>query len=425
MTTNLSEFFLLDPTVTFLNHGSFGACPRPVFEDYQRWQLTLEFQPVEFLDSRRSLTRNLSVVRAAMAKEFGTSAENIAAVTNATAGLNIIAHSIPLEPGDEILTTDHEYSALEKTWEYVSRKTGCKIVEVSIPLPLTSVRDFHEAIVAGITERTKVLFLSHITSPTALLFPVEGVVSEARTRGIFSVIDGAHTPGQIPLNLDALGADFYSGNCHKWLMSPKGSAFVYARPERQAMLNPLVISHGWTGDNKKPGMRGPFGNSPFVDEIEMQGTRDPAAWLAVPAAIAFRRAHDWWRVSADCHRLAQETAERLRTLTGLPPFASPEYCAPQMVALPLPPCNPDELQEALLDKYRIEIPVFEWRGRHIARLSCQGYNTRAQMDLLIDALTDLLGLAAPLARRSRVLSAEAQGPQCPDLTPHQSLAGHF
>jgi len=401
LTTNLSQQFLLDPEVTFLNHGSFGACPRPVFEDYQRWQLTLERQPVAFLDSRRGLAKNLLAMREAMAVEFGTTSENIAAVTNATSGLNIVAQSIPLAPGDEILTTNHEYSALEKTWAFVARRTGAKIVVVDIALPLTSARAFHDAVVAGMTDRTKVLFLSHITSPTALLFPIESLMPEARRRGILSVIDGAHTPGHVPLSLDALGADFYSGNCHKWLMSPKGSAFLHTRPERQAMLDPLVISHGWTIDNKEPGLRGPFGNSAFVDEIEMQGTRDPAAWLAIPAAIAFRKEHDWWSVSADCHRLAQETAGRLRALTGLAALSTPEFSAPQMVAMPIPPCDPTELHQTLITKYGIEIPVFEWQGHHIARLSCQGYNTRAQMDLLIDALTEELGLAAPRARRTQ------------------------
>ena len=401
MTTNLSQQFLLDPEVTFLNHGSFGACPRPVFEDYQRWQLTLERQPVAFLDSRRGLATNLLVMRDAMAAEFGTTSENIAAVTNATGGLNIVAQSIPLSPGDEILTTNHEYSALEKTWAFVARRTGAKIVVVDVPLPLTSAQAFHDTIVAGMTERTKVLFLSHITSPTALLFPIESLMPEARRRGIISIIDGAHTPGHSPLSLDALGADFYSGNCHKWLMSPKGSAFLHARPERQAMLDPLVISHGWTADNKEPGVRGPFGNSPFVDEIEMQGTRDPAAWLAIPAAIAFRKQHDWWSVSADCQRLAQETAARLQALTGLEPLSTPEFSAPQMVAMPIPPCDAPELQRTLNAKYGIEIPVFEWQGHHIARLSCQGYNTRGQMDLLIDALSAELGLAVPRARRTQ------------------------
>lgn len=400
MPTNLSEQFLLDPDVVFLNHGSFGACPRPVFEDYQRWQLTLERQPVAFLDSHRGLAKNLLAMREAMAAEFGATVDNIAAVTNATAGLNIAAQSIPLQPGDEILTTNHEYSALEKTWTFIARRTGARIVEVPIALPLTSAAAFHDAVMAGMTERTKVLFLSHITSPTALLFPIESLVAEARQRGIISVIDGAHTPGHIPLALDALGADYYSGNCHKWLMSPKGSAFLYARPERQAMLDPLVISHGWTADNKEPGVRGPFGNSAFVDEIEMQGTRDPAAWLAIPAAIAFRKQHDWWSVARDCARLAQETAARMVELTGLQPLSTPEFCAPQMVAMPIPPCDTAWLKRALLDRYNIEIPVFEWRGHHIARLSCQGYNRPEQMDLLVDALADLLNLGKPAARRA-------------------------
>ena len=315
MPTNLSQQFLLDPDVVFLNHGSFGACPRPVFEDYQRWQLKLERQPVAFLDSRRELAKNLRVAREALAAELHTDAENVAQVSNATTGLNIVIQSLDLKPGDEILTTNHEYNALEKTWTYVARKTGAKIVVAEIKLPLTSAAAFNDALVANMTERTRVLFLSHITSATALVFPIEAPIAEARRRGIFSVIDGAHAPGHIPLDLEALGADFYAGNCHKWLMSPKGSAFVYARPEHQRMIDPLVISHGWTADNKEAGVRGPFGASVFVDEIEMQGTRDPAPWLAVPAALAFRREHDWAKVSADCNRLAQDTAARLRELS--------------------------------------------------------------------------------------------------------------
>jgi isopenicillin-N epimerase len=340
-------------------------------------------------------------MREVMATEFGTSPENIAAVVNATTGLNIAIQSIRLEPGDEILTTDHEYGALEKTWAYIARKTGARIVHVKVPLPLTSAQAFHDAVVAGINERTKVLFLSHITSATALLFPIESLIAEARKRGIYSLIDGAHTPGHIPLNLDAMGADFYSGNCHKWLMSPKGSAFLYVRPELQPMIDPLVISHGWTADNKDPGVRGPFGNSSFVDEVEMQGTRDPAAWLAIPAAIRFRAEHDWWKVAADCSRLAQETASRLGELTGLPPLSSPQFCAPQMVAMPIPPCDPLAIKVALIERYNIEIPVHEWNGHHLVRVSVQGYNTRAQMDLLIGALDELLALSRPQRKISR------------------------
>lgn len=398
MSENLARQFLLREDVVFLNHGSFGACPRPVFETYQRWQLELERQPVEFLG--RNLVETMRVPRIALAAELGTSQDNLVGLTNATTGLNIVAQSLDLQPGDQILTTDHEYSALEKTWAYVARRTGAEIVVVKIPMPLLTETQFTDTIIAGMTERTKVLFLSHITSPTALLFPIERSIAEARKRGIWSVIDGAHTPGHIKLDLDALGADFYSGNCHKWLMTPKGSAFLHARPEVQNLLNPLVISHGWTADSKQPGAKGAFGNSPFIDGIEMQGTRDPAPWLTVPAALEFRRENDWTSVSAHCQQLAQDTARRLGELTGLAPLSAPEFCAPQMVAMPLPECDVAAVKDALLDKYNIEIPVFKWQDTCIARLSVQGYNSRPQMDLLIEALADLLGLRAGAKRQA-------------------------
>lgn len=397
MSENLARQFLLREDVVFLNHGSFGACPRPVFEAYQRWQLELESQPVEFLG--RKLTENMRVSRTALAAELGTTPDNIVGLTNATLGLNIVAQSLELKPGDQILTTDHEYSALEKTWAYVARRTGAEIVVVTIPLPLLTEAQFTDAIVAGMTERTRVLFLSHITSPTALLFPIERAITEARKRGIWSVIDGAHTPGHIPLSLDALGADFYSGNCHKWMMAPKGSAFLHARPEVQHLLNPLVISHGWTAQSKEPGSKGAFGNSPFIDEIEVQGTRDPAPWLAIPAAIDYRRDNDWTSVQAHCQALAQDTARRLAERTGLPPLSAPQFCAPQMVAMPIPECDTDQLKIDLIDKYNIEIPVFKWQDRCIARLSVQGYNSKGQMDRLIEALTGLLGLGSTAARK--------------------------
>lgn len=393
MSDNLARQFLLREDVVFLNHGSFGACPRPVFEAYQGWQLELEREPVEFLGRR--LHDLLRAPREALATELGCGSEDIVGVLNATTGLNIVARSLDLKPGDQILTTDHEYSALEKTWAYVCRKTGAEIVVVKVPMPLTSEAAFTDAIIAGMTERTRVLFLSHITSPTALLFPIENAIAEARRRGIWSVIDGAHTPGHIKLDLEAIGADFYSGNCHKWMMTPKGSAFLHARPEVQGLLDPLVISHGWTADSKAPGAKGAFGNSPFIDEIEIQGTRDPAPWLTVPAAIAFRKDNDWWAVAEHCRALAQDTAARLAALTGLPPLSSPEFCAPQMVAMPIPECDPLAVHTALFETYGIEIPVFRWQDRCIARLSVQGYNSRPQMDRLIDALGELLDLGAP------------------------------
>ena len=250
------------------------------------------------------------------------------------------------------------------------------------------------------TDRTKVLFLSHITSPTALLFPIERSIAEARKRGIWSVIDGAHTPGHIKLELDKLGADFYSGNCHKWMMAPKGSAFLHARPEVQGLINPLVISHGWTAKSKEPGAKGAFGNSPFIDELEMQGTRDPAPWLTVPAALDYRRDNDWISVQAHCQALALDTSRRLGERTGLAPLSASEFSAPQMIAMPIPECDVEAIKDALLAKYSIEIPVFKWQDTCIVRLSVQGYNSKPQMDLLIDALTDLLSLKGGAARQA-------------------------
>jgi isopenicillin-N epimerase len=390
MGENLAAHFLLDPEVTFLNHGSFGACPRPVFEAYQRWQLKLERQPVAFLDPNRGLSAWMREAREALAEVVGADPDDIVGQTNATTALNIVAQSLPLRPGDEILTTDHEYAALEKTWAYVCRRTGAEVKVVSIPLPLTREDQFTDALLAGLTDRTRVVFLSHITSATALVFPIERIVTEARARGIWTVIDGAHTPGHIPLDLNALGADFYAGNCHKWMMSPKGAGFLHVRREWQAMLNPLVISHGWTEDGNQPGAKGPFGNSSFIDMLEMQGTRDPSAWLTVPAALAFTRQHDWATVACDCRTLLQDTAARVGALTGLPALSSPEFCAPQMVSMPVPTCDPLLLQRSLLEQYGIEIPCFTWKAHTIVRVSAQGYNTAQQMDLLVAALTDLL-----------------------------------
>ncbi len=389
---NLARQFLLRDDVVFLNHGSFGACPRPVFEAYQGWQLELERQPVAFLGSKLLVERQ-KATRVDLAAELGTSADNVVGLTNATLGLNIVAQSLDLKEGDEILTTDHEYSALEKTWAYVARRTGAKIVVVKIPMPLLTEAQFTDTLIAAMTDRTRVLFLSHITSPSALVFPIERSVAEARHRGIWSVIDGAHAPGHIRLDLDQLGADFYSGNCHKWMMAPKGSAFLYVRPELQVLINPLVISHGWTADNKEPGVVGPFGNSPFIDSIEMQGTRDPSAWFAVSDALKFRNDNDWWNIADHCRQLAQDTAARLREMTGLAPLSAPEFCAPQMVAMPVPPIEePLAVHDKLLAEYGIEIPVFNWQAHSIVRLSVQGYNSKPQMDILLGALKTVLKL---------------------------------
>jgi isopenicillin-N epimerase len=371
--------FLLRPDIAFLNHGSFGACPRPVFEAYQRWQAELERQPVEFLGRR--FAGLMRAARARLAAYLRTAADNIVYVPNVTVAVNVVARSLRLGPGDEVLTTDHEYGAMDRTWRFLCAKSGAARRAQAIPVPLTRADDFVEALWAGVTPRTRVIFISHITSPTALILPIQEICDRARQAGILTVIDGAHAVGQIPLALDDLGADFYTSNCHKWLCAPKGSAFLYARPECQALVEPLVVSWGWQSEAPGP--------SRFVDEQEWTGTRDIAAYLATPAAIDFMETHQWSEVRAACHALAVETWQRINALTGLPPWSSEAWFA-QMFAAPLPPCDADALKRRLYDDFGVEAPIMVWMGRPLIRVSIQGYNTRADADRLVTALAVLL-----------------------------------
>jgi isopenicillin-N epimerase len=249
-----------------------------------------------------------------------------------------------------------------------------------------------EAVWSAVTPRTRVLFLSHITSPTAIILPVAELVRRARAAGILTVVDGAHAPGQIDLHLHELGADFYGGNCHKWLGSPKGAGFLYARREVQHLLEPLVVSWGWNRGSEVDGLLDlGVSTSRFVDEQEWQGTRDPAAYLSVPAAIEFQAEHDWPRVRAECHELLCEARRQIEELTGLPPICpdSPEWYA-QMAAFPLPACDAAALQRRLWEEYRIEVPIIQWHGREFVRVSIQSYNTQADVNALVAVLRVLL-----------------------------------
>jgi len=381
MPDSLKSEFLLDPNVVFLNHGSFGACPKRVFDDYQRWQLELERQPVEFLGRR--VTTLLAEARAKLAEVVGAATDEVVYFPNPTTAINMVARSLNLKPGDEILTTEHEYGAMDRTWRFVCNKTGARYVHRPIRLPVTSHEEFVEAFWAGTTERTRAIFISHITSPTALIFPVQEICRRAREAGLLSVVDGAHAPGQIPLNLAELGADLYTGACHKWLCGPKGSAFLYARREVQAWLEPLVVSWGWESET-------PSG-SQFVDHHEWQGTRDVAAFLATPAAIQFQAEHDWGAVRAECHGLASETRRRINDLTGLAPICpdSRDWFS-QMAAIRLPPVDVNALKERLYNDYRVEVPLFKWNDQPFMRVSFQGYNSRTDADALVDALKHLM-----------------------------------
>jgi isopenicillin-N epimerase len=339
--------FLLDPGVTYLNHGGYGACTVPVFERYQELQRELERNPTEFLGRR--FDDLVAESREALAAFVGARADDLVLVPNATSALNAVTRSLRLQPGDEVLTTRHEYGAVLRTWEFV----GATLVYAE-----------PEELVDAIGPRTAVVCTSHITSPTARLLPVAEICAAAREAGALAIVDGAHAPGHVPLDLEAVGADVYAGNCHKWLGAPKGAAFLWARPEHQHWIEPLVVSWGY-GDERT-----------FADRHGWQGTRDPAAFLTVPAAIEAHRGLDLER----CRRLAASFHGRL------PPVGPP---APQMWASQVEADDAGELQRRLYAEHRIEVVVSAWEGRTLLRVSVAPYNDEADVERLLAALDEL------------------------------------
>ena len=381
--SSLKENFLLDPNVVFLNHGSFGATPKPVFDAYQNWQLRLERQPVLFLG--RELDDLLKESRRMLGEYLNADADDLVYIPNATHGVNIIARSLDLKPGDEILTTDHEYGACDYTWDFICGKTGAKYIHQSIPLPVHSEDEIVDQIWQGITPRTKVVYLSHITSPTALRLPVEKVCQRARNAGILSIVDAAHSPGQIPVDLQALGADVVFGNCHKWMLNAKGSAFLYVRREVQHLVEPLIVSWGYNATRETTT------GSRFIDLFQWTGTKDPAAALTVPTAIQFMKEHNWDEVRTECHTLLYQAIERICNLTDMPPlYPLDSGFYSQMGIAPLPLSDITVLKSRLYDEYKIEVPLIQWRERQFIRISVQGYNNQEDIDALVSALQMLL-----------------------------------
>ncbi len=373
----LRKEYLLDPEINFFNQGSFGATPKVVFDEYMRWNLEVERQPVEFLGRR--LAGLLKESREELGRHLHADPENLVYVDNATWAVNVIARSFALEPGDEVLTTNHEYGACTMTWEWLAKKQGARVVFQDIPLPVTTHADFIETFWAGVTPKTKVIFMSHITSPTALIFPVKEICRRAREAGILTVIDGAHAPSQLDLDMEEIGADIYTGNLHKWLTTPRGCAFMHVRPEHHTWVESLIVSWGWG-----PGV---IVDTSMVERNEWQGTRDHSAFLSVPAAIKFQADHDWPAVRRRCHDLAVRTQQRIADLTGLAPHCpSGEGWFEQLVSCPIKTGDLALLKTRLYDEARIEVPMVDWHGHQFVRVSIAGFVTEADIDGLLASL---------------------------------------
>ena len=376
----LKNDFLLSPEYRHLNHGSFGACPLPIFENYQHWQLELEKNPVQFFvhDGNRELER----AKKALGQYIHCDADDLVLTTNPSYAINIIAKSIKLEPGDEVLSTNHEYGAMDRTWNYYCKKVGAKYIQQPIPIPLHSKEEFIEEFWKGYTPNTKVIFISQITSMTALVFPVKEICARAKALGLLTIVDGAHVPGHIPLNLQELQADIYTGACHKWMMTPKGCSFLFAKKEIQNDFDPLVISWGYEAEFP--------GKSNFLDYHQLQGTRDYSAFLTIPAAIDYMQQNNWWEVSNKAKELILKNYPVLCALFDAQPICpvSSEFLG-QMCSVPLPTKQPLELKRLLFETYKIEIPVFQLREHVFMRLSAQAYVSQEDINYLIEALTEI------------------------------------
>jgi isopenicillin-N epimerase len=321
-----------------------------------------------------------------LAEYLHTSPLNLVYVPNATFGVNAAARSLNLKAGDEILTSDHEYGACNFAWEHICKKTGAVYVRRHISLPVEDEDDLVESFWQGVTEHTRLIFLSHITSATALRLPIEKICARARQAGILTLIDGAHAPGQIEVNLEKIAADFYTGNCHKWMMAPKSTAFLYVSDAMQDVIEPLVVSWGYGNDEA-------FSQgSHLVDYFQWTGTHNPCASLSVPAAIKFMQEYNWQNVREKCHELLKEAMQQVCSLSGLPPVYAPDSdLFMQLAIAPLPKLrDPEKFKADLYDQFQVEVPLTEWNGQNFVRISVQGYNTREDLDQLLEGLSHLL-----------------------------------
>lgn len=387
-----SHLWGLDPAVVFLNHGSFGACPKAVLAHQSALREELEREPVDFL--WRSLPRRLAGAREALGRFVGADPDDLAFVPNATAGVNAVVRSLHLEPGDELLTTDHSYAACRKTLEHAAQKAGARVVVARVPFPISSEEEVVEPLLLAVTARTRLALVDHVTSPTALVFPVGRIVAALRSRGVETLVDAAHAPGAVPLDLDATGAAFTAGNAHKWLCAPKGAAFLHVRRDRQQDVHPTAISHGFD-----PGS----GGASFRAEFDWTGTYDPTGALSVPEAIRLLGGllpGGWPELMATNRALALRARRVVARRLGVE-VPCPESMVASMASVPLPPPEPlapasrldHEGLMAWCRERGFETWLYPWPspGGAVVRVSAQLYNSEAQFEALAALLAEALG----------------------------------
>lgn len=377
---SIKDQFLLDPEIRYLNHGSFGACPKPILENYQFWQNALEREPVQFIT--KTAPEALSVSKQALAKYIGCDTEDFFFIPNPTMAVNQVVKSLNFQPGDKVLSTNLEYGAIDKTFEFYSKKNGFTYRKQNISLPLVSKEKFIEEFWKGYNEKTKAISIGQCTSATALIFPVKEICEKAKELGLITIVDGAHIPGHIPLNLYEIKADFYTGTLHKWLLGPKGSTFLYVNKNFQNRLEPLIISWGY--EAAKPT------KSKFLEENEMQGTRDISAFLTAPAIMNFFEENEMEQRQAECRKVVLEQYPQFCELLRTEPLSPvTEEFLGQMCSIPIKTENPVALKETLYNDYKIEIPVMFARDQTYLRISYQVYNRIDDLEYLKETIHKL------------------------------------
>ena len=384
----LKSKFLLDPEITFLNHGSYGSCPKPVFEVYQKYQTDLESHPIKFM--QEDVYKLLEISRESLSHYVNCDKDDLIFVTNPTQAVGTVIHNILINSNDEVLSTNLEYGSCDRMWTYDADQKGYKYIQAEINLPIEDKETFLNQFWSYASAQTKYVFISQITSTTGMILPIPEIVAEAKKRGIKTIIDGAHVPAHIPLDIKELDPDYYTGALHKWLCCPKGSSFLYVKKEKQDGIQPMLKSWGWGEEYEKfkssVQLHSP---SRFINVFQWQGTRDMSTFFTVPEAIQFQEEHDWDSVRLRSINMVIEARNRINEITKLPKICPDDWLG-QMATILFPIDDTVAFKKTLYNDYQIEMPVMRHIEHTAFRISIQGYNTQADIDHLINALEELI-----------------------------------